>query len=153
MIDDLGLLGSQSFVIALATEGFVTVRFAQEDAFFRGHQTMADVCQVSALHAYGMGLVYIIGNRHECRHRTERYAFEVHIQTGTYDTYTAVCQLLAYIHNAHVEELRLVNTHYVNIVHHEQDILTAVHGCGLNDIAVVAHLRSISITTLPGINR
>ena len=86
-----------------------------------------------------MGLIDIFGNGHQSRHRTKRHTLEVHIQTGADNTDTALRQLLAYINNAHVEELRLINTHYIDIVGQQQDVLARINGRGLNDIPIMTH--------------
>ena len=90
------------------------------------------------MNADSVGLIDIFGDSHESRHRTERYTLEVHVQTCHNDADTAFSQLAAYIDDTHVEELRFVNTDYVDIIDHEEDVLTAVHRCRLDDVAVVA---------------
>ena len=98
---------------------------------------MADIRQIAAVHADGMGLIHIIGDRHQRRHRSERNALEIHIQTSADDADSAIRQLFANLHNTHIEELRLVDTYYVDIIDHQQDVLAAIHRCGLDHIAVV----------------
>ena len=53
--------------------------------------------------------------------------------------------MLAYIDDTHVEELRLVDTHHVDIINHQQDVLAAVHRRGLDHIAVMAHYVFIAV--------
>ena len=100
---------------------------------------MADVCQIAATHADSVGLIHILGNSHQCGHRSERYALKVHIQTGTDNADTALGEFGADLHDAHVEELRLVDTYHVNVVCQQQDRLARLHGRGLNDIVIVGN--------------
>ena len=144
------VLSGNRFIIALAAERFVTVRLAEEHAFVGSNQTVTDVCQIAAMDADSVGLVHIVGYCHQRRHRTKRYALKVHIQTGTDNAYTTIRQLLAHIHDSHIEELCLVDTHDVDVIYHQEDVLTAIHRRGLDDIAVMRNDVLIAVTHIDG---
>ena len=110
---------------------------------------MAHIRQIAAMHADSMGFIHIIGNRHQRRHRTKRHALEIHIETRTDDADAAIRQLLAYLDDTHIEELRLIDSHHINVIDHQQDILAAVHRRGLDHIAVV---RNDILVTIPHVD-
>ncbi len=74
-----------------------------------------------------MRLIHILGDSHQGRHGSEGYALEVHVESGTYDADATGRELLAYVHDTHVEELGLVDTHYVNIIGQQQNLLRRVN--------------------------
>ncbi len=130
---------SDSFLVATTAEWFVAVRLAEEHAFLVGYQTVADIRQIAAVHADGVGLVHIFGYRHQCRHWSEGYTLEVHIQPGNDDAYAAFRQLGADLYDPHIEELRFVDAHNIDIIGQQQDRLAGLHRCGLNDIVIMRY--------------
>lgn len=144
------LRGSDSFLVTVAAEWFVAVRLAEEHTFLIGYQTVADVCQIATVHADGVGLIHIFGYRHQCGHRSEGYPFEVHIQTGDDDAYAAFRQFGADLYDTHIEELRFVNTHDIDIVGKQQDRLAGLHRCGLNNIVIVRYDVLLAVAHIDG---
>ena len=52
------------FFVAGAAEGFVGVGLAKQDTFVGRYQTVAHVCQIAAMDADSMGLIYVVGYCH-----------------------------------------------------------------------------------------
>ena len=71
--------------------------------------------QIAASHADGMNLTHLLGHRHEIRHRAERLAEEIRVQTGDDHPDATVGKLLGHIHKRHVIELGLINPHDLHI--------------------------------------
>lgn len=134
-----GSLLCNGLLVAVAAQRLVAIRFAEQHALLVGYETVTDIRQVATTHADGVRLVHILGNSHQSRHRSERNAPEVHVQSGTNDAYAALCQFGAYLNYTHVEKLSLVNTYYINVVSQKQDGLAGLNWCGLNDIVVVRY--------------
>ena len=81
------------FLVACSAEGFVGVGLAEKDSLLGGYESVADIRQVAAADADGVGFIDIIGYRHEGRHGSEGVPFEVHVEPGDDDAHTTVCQL------------------------------------------------------------
>ena len=106
---------ADGFLVALAAEWLILLRLAQQHPLVVLHLAMTDVGQRSASHADGVHLRHIVGNGAESRHRAERHPPEVHIQTCHDDADASVGQLVAYVDDAHVEELSLVDANYIDV--------------------------------------
>ena len=76
---------------------------------------MADVCQVAATHADGMHFGHFVGDGAEGRHRSEGHALEVHVESCHDDAHATVGKFVTHFGQPVVEELRLVDTHHVDV--------------------------------------
>ena len=85
------MLAGCGFFIARAAERFIRIGFTQQDTFVRRYKAVAHIRQITTMDTNGVGLIYIVGNRHKGRHWPEGYAFEIHIQTCNNHTYAARC--------------------------------------------------------------
>ena len=102
--------------------------FAEQYAAVVVDNAMADVGQVSAFHADGVNLGHVVGDGTKCRHGTEGRAAEVHVQSGDDDADAPIGQFVAYVGQSHVEELRFVDAHHVDVRRQEQDAGRRVDG-------------------------
>ncbi len=98
----------------------------------------------------GVRLIDIVRHRHQSRHGTKRHPLEVHIKTRHDDTHATCRQLVADIDNAHIEKLRLVDTHHLDIIRQKQDILAGIDRRGTNGVMVVADHILLRITHING---
>ena len=82
---------------------------------------MTDVRQGATFHTDSVYLGYLVGNGAQSRHRTEGYAFVVHIQPCYDHTYTTVGQLVAHVNQSFVQKLRLINAYYIIVTCQQQN--------------------------------
>ena len=73
--------------------------------------------EIAATRADGMLLADILRHSHQLRHRAERNAFVIHIQTADYHPNTCISQLVAHVNNTLVEKLDFIDGHHLDIVH------------------------------------
>ena len=86
-----------------------------------------------------MNFQHVVGDGQQLRHRTERHAFEIQVQTSHYHTDTIVCQLVAHIDYAIVEKLSLINSNHIAVARQQQDALGRIHRSGRDGIALMRH--------------
>ena len=111
---------------------------------------MADVGQGSATHADGMDLRHLVGNSTQLWHRTKRHALEVEVKSGHDDTDASACQFIAYLHDMLVEELCLVNAHYVALLTHQEDAGRRIDRRGRDAVAFMADDILLAIADIDG---
>ena len=136
--------------VACSAEGFVGVGLAEENSLLGGYESVADIGEVAAADADGVGLIDIIGYRHERGHRSEGLPLEVHVEPCDDDAHAAVSQLIAHVHDTHVEELRLVDADHIAVVGKEEDVLTGIDGRRGDDVVVVADHILLGVTHIDG---
>ena len=81
------------------------------------------VGEVAAAHADGVHLRHVFGRSHQRRHRAERPARVIHVESRDDHPHAVVGQLSADIDDAFVEELCLVDADHIDIRGHQQDVL------------------------------
>ena len=133
LVDEFGCL----FLEAATAEWFVGLRFAEEYLTIRSYRTVAEGSEVAASYADSVCLEDLVSNSHEGRHRTERYALIVHVETCYDNAYAAAGQLTAYIDDTHVEELCLVDAYYLYVFRQQQDAARRLYGSGHDGVVVV----------------
>ena len=62
-----------------------------------------------------MHLRDIVGNGTQGRHGPEGNTTEVHVETSDDDAHPTISQLVADIHQSHIEELSFIDAHHLNI--------------------------------------
>ena len=102
-------------IVAVPAERFILVFLSKDHQGVAGDKSVGMVCRASALHADRMDLLDILGDCHESRHRTERLAHEVCVETGNDDSDASVGEGLYDINESLVKELCLINAYDFNI--------------------------------------
>jgi len=102
-------------LVAVAAKRLVLMGLTQQHPLVVFHSAVTDVGQVAALDADGVYLGDIVGNGAEGWHGTEGDSLEVHVEAGNDDADTTIGQFVADVDQPHVEELRLVDAHHVDI--------------------------------------
>jgi hypothetical protein len=72
-------------------------------------------------------------------HRTKWAAHVVHIETGYYDTYALISELIAYFGQTVIEELGFINANYFNVAREQQKLRGVIHHRASNGCLVVAY--------------
>ena len=124
---------------AMTAYRLVGIFLAEHNQLLALCQAVRVLCRVAAVYADGVYLIDILGNSHQRRHRAERLTEEVHIKTCYDYAHTTICQLAADIDNAIIEELRLVDTHDINLRRHKQNLLWRLPRSGTNRGVVVRY--------------
>ena len=123
----------------MSAQGFVFLHLAKHHTLLSFHNAMAHVSQRTALNTNGMHLCYVVGNGAQCRHRTERHTFKVHVKACNDNANASVGQFVANGHQPLIHKLRLINAHHVDVCRKQQYRRRRIHGRAMNGIAVVAH--------------
>ena len=111
---------------------------AEHDLTIALDDAVADVGQCPATDADGVHLGHLVSDGTKLRHRPERLALEIQVQSRHNDSDAAAGQVVADIHYLLVEELRFVYSQNVGIGSHEQYTGCALHRGGGDGVSLVA---------------
>ena len=123
------LFSFYGFVVAVAAERFVDVGLSEDHKLVTLGKSVGVVCRASASYAYCVNLLDVFSDCHERRHRTERLAEEVCIETGDDHSYPAICESLYDFYDRIIKELSLVNTYDFHIGCYLQHACRRADGC------------------------
>ena len=137
-----------SLLVAVAAEWLIFVLLAQKHTLVVLHQSVAYVCQGTALHADGMHLGYLVGDGTESRNRTEGNSLEVHVEARHDDAYAAVGEFIADLHQTIVQELGLVDTDHVDVGSQQEYRSGRFNRSRSDRILIVAHYIVFGVTSV-----
>src|SRR5262245_37358745 len=95
---------------AAATAGFVRTTSSDHDQFVAFDQALGVYGGISAADTDGQQLSDFLRDGQKARHRFERPALVVRVESGDDDTLAQISQLGAHIHDFIAEKLRFVNS-------------------------------------------
>ena len=100
----------------MAAKWLILVFFSEQYQLFAFCKTMRMVGRATAFYADGVYLLDVFRDGHKCRHRTERLAEEVCIETCNDDSDAPVCQCLYYFNDGVIEELCFIDAYNFHII-------------------------------------
>ena len=101
--------------VAGTAQRAVLLGFAEHDLLLTRDEAVGVVRPAPTAYADRVDLVYRVSYSTELRHRAERLATEVHIQSSEDDADPLVCQLLDDLGEVLIEELCLVDADDVDV--------------------------------------
>lgn len=106
--------------------------------------------KTAAFHAYCMYLLHILGDGHEHRDGTERYALVVGIEAGYYHTHSPVGKSLADLHEIVSEELGFIYAHHLHVRSDIQHFRSIGYRLGVYLVSIVRYDLDIGIALVYG---